>query len=233
MESALLAFLLLAAQISSDTAKSYAEVLAGSVKNGRVDYQWIRDKKMANLDAYLDAIESAKVPQDRLQAVAFYVDAYNAWVIKQVIVHKIPRSVLDVSGFFDAKVLRIAGKTVSLNQLEKQILLPVAQDPRTHMVLVCGAVGCPILEDTPYAASDMNARLDTAARRYLAGPTGASVTEGSIKLSKIFEWYQPDFGGVEGVIQFVRKYAPKEKLDRAGNKPNVTYMDYNWTLNAQ
>jgi hypothetical protein len=221
------------AQVKEPAARDYAQILSDRVKNGRVAYKTVKEKDLAKLDSYLAAVAEAKVPSDRLQAIGFYVDAYNANVIRQVIAHDFPRSVLDVKGFFDDKVVKVAGKTVSLNQLEKEILNPFAKDPRTHMVLVCGAVGCPILEETPYAGSDVNTRLDAAAKRYMSGPTGAQSSPGELRLSHILDWYKTDFGGDEGALAFARKYASKDALERAGATPKITYIDYNWTLNAQ
>jgi hypothetical protein len=200
------------------------------VKNGRVDYTKI---DVAKLDNYLKAVAAAKVPADKNAAIALYVDAYNAIVLKAVLDNKRPRSVLDVKDFFDVKKYNVAGKTVSLNQLEKEVLNPFAKDPRTHMVLVCGAVGCPILEEKPFAGSDVNARLDAATKRYLAGPTGAVAESGALKLSMIFNWYKADFGGDAGVLAFVKKHLPADAAQKAGDAPKITFIDYNWTLNQQ
>lgn len=221
------------AQVKPEAAKAYAELLGRHVKNGRVDYKGLGDKDLRKLDGYLDAVDEAKVPADRLQAIAFYVDAYNALVLRSVIKHGRPRSVLDVKDFFDEKIHRVAGKTVSLNQLEKEVLNPFAKDPRTHMVLVCGAVGCPILDPAPYTGSDVDARLDAAAQRYLAGPTGAVAKEGAVELSKIFDWYARDFGGENGVVAFVKRFLAPEASARVGAAPKVSFFDYNWTLNQQ
>lgn len=223
----------LTAQVPAGPAKDYAELLAKHVKGGRVDYRAISGAELKKLDGYLAAVAAAPIPTDRLAAIAFYVDAYNALILRAVITHGRPRSVLDVKDFFDAKSWLVAGKTLSLNQLEKEVLGPLAQDPRTHMVLVCGAVGCPILEDRPYAGSDLEARLDAATRRYLAAPAGAVVERGALKLSKIFDWYDRDFGGPAGVVSFVLRHLDPGARAIAGDNPKVTFTDYNWTLNQQ
>lgn len=231
----LLVLALATAQVDAAAQKHYADILSKNVANGRVAYASIDSAK---LDLYLKAVGTAKVPEDRSQAIAFYVDAYNAYVLRAVLDHKRPRSVLDVKDFFDEKKYLVAGKTLSLNQLEKEQLNPFAKDPRTHFVLVCAAVGCPILEDKPYAGSDVNARLEAATRRYLSGPTGAIAETGALKLSMIFSWYAADFVGIEGggdpgVLSFVKKYLPAEASQKAGNAPKISYLDYNWTLNQQ
>jgi hypothetical protein len=100
-------------------------------------------------------------------------------------------------------------------------------------VLVCGAVGCPVLEDKPFAGSDMNIRMDAATRRYLSGPTGALVSEGGLQLSKIFDWYAADFKSAGGPLAFVRRHLPSAVDAKLGADPKVSYLEYNWTLNQQ
>jgi len=225
--------LALATLTPPNPANLYREVLATHVKEGRVDYKGLADKDLNKLDAYLAYVADAKVPADRSAAIGLYVDAYNALVLRAVIASGYPRSVLDVKDFFDAKKHKVAGKTLSLNELEKSVLNPFAKDPRTHFVLVCAAVGCPILEGTPYSGSDLDKRFDAATRRYLAGPTGAVASEGLIKLSKIFDWYIGDFGGPEARLAFVKKHLPADAAKRAGATPKVDFIEYDWTLNKK
>jgi hypothetical protein len=221
------------AQVDAASQKDYAELLAKHVKNGRVDYKTIGDKDLVRLDRYVKAIGLAAIPTEREAAMAMMIDAYNAFVIRSVITRGRPRSVLDSKDFFSAVEWSFAGKIVSLDELEKKRLNPIAKDPRTHFVLVCGAVGCPILEDKPYAGTPLETRLDVATRRYLSSPAGAVVESGAVKLSKIFDWYAPDFGGEAGALAFVKKHLPPESLEKLGASPKIAYLDYNWTLNQQ
>ncbi len=215
-------------------AKSgYAEILKAHVDNGRVDYKAIQKKDRAKLDRYLDAVAKADLPKKKSARIGFYIDAYNALVIRSVLDNGRPRSVLDVKGFFNAQTHTVAGKTVTLDALEKKHLNPFAKDPRTHFVLVCAAVGCPILESRPFTGTDVDKRLDAATRRYLTSPAGAEAAPGRLRLSKIFDWYKADFGGPDGVLAFVRRHLPKAKAEALGDAPKVEFIDYNWTLNQQ
>jgi hypothetical protein len=79
----------------------------------------------------------------------------------------------------------------------------------------------------------MNQRMDQATRRYLTSPHGAVVSEGNVKLSMIFKWYEADFGGAKGVVDFVKKHLPADQAKKLGDNPKVEFIDYNWTLNQQ
>lgn len=221
------------AQVDAAAQKDYADVLAKHVKNGRVDYKALGERDLVKLDRYVKALGLARVPEERDAAVAMMIDAYNAFVLKSVIEKGRPRSVLDKKDFFSNAEWNFAGKNVSLDELEKKLLNPRAKDPRTHFVLVCGAVGCPILEGQPYAGGSLEARFDAATRRYLASPAGAQVESGALKLSKIFDWYAADFGGEAGAVAFVKKHLSAEAAAKAGDAPKISYLDYNWTLNQQ
>ena len=224
---------LVIAQVPSDALRGYAEVLKSNVKNGLVDYQRIEKNDLGKLDNYIAAVGKAKLPSKKNERIGFYVDAYNAFVLREVIRLKHPKSVVDVKDFFDKENYLIAGRKVSLNQLEKKMLNPYAKDPRTHMVLVCAAIGCPILDNKPYSGSDINERLDAATRRYLASDNGARVQAGVLQLSQIFKWYADDFGGSSGRLEFVKKYLPGELLEKTDGRGTILFFEYDWQLNKQ
>jgi hypothetical protein len=232
---ALAALLTLAgpAQVPEAEATAHAALLARRVVAGRVDYRGLAEHDLAALDAYLAKVAAAPLPANRDAAVAFLADAYNALVVRSVIRHGRPRSVLDVKGFFDRDTHRVAGREVTLDQLEKRWLLPLAKDPRLHFVLVCAAVGCPVLDPRPLTGAPLEARLDEATRRYLASPAGLRAAPGEVQVSRLFDWYAADFGGAEGVRVFVRRHAPASAAAALEPPAKLGFLDYNWTLNQR
>jgi uncharacterized protein DUF547 len=213
--------------------KAWAEILDKYVQKGRVDYKQLAANDLPKLDAYLNGVAESPVPKDKNEAIAFWLDAYDATVVRSLIAHGIPKSVLDVKGFFDAEKHKIGKKNLTLNQVVKDNLLPTSRDPRAHMAIAVGSLGSPILDSKPYTGSDVNARLDEAAKRYLMGPPGLYATQGWLRISKLFDWYAPDFGGEDGALTFVRKYGNPAILDKAGATPKVSYIDFNWNVNER
>jgi hypothetical protein len=213
---------------------AWGRVLEQVVDRGRVNYGALQKGPIrATLDRYLGWVAKTSVPDERDRRIAFLVDAYNALVVRSVVEHGTPKSVLEVDAFFSAPEHTVAGRKVSLDQLEKEWLNPYAKDPRTHFVLVCGAVGCPILESRPYSGSDLEDRLERATRRYLESPHGARVAPGVLTLSKIFEWYASDFSGMEGVKRFVTRRLSARARKRLSDPFEVRFMEYDWNLNRQ
>jgi hypothetical protein len=101
-------------------------------------------------------------------------------------------------------------------------------DPRIHFALVCGARSCPPIAS--YSGENLDEQLDKAAATFING-IGAQFDPGgpTLSLSRIFKWYEGDFGGRKGVLQLVNKYR-----DTSGDiaSARVRYLPYDWSVNA-
>jgi hypothetical protein len=57
-----------------------------------------------------------------------------------------------------------------------------------------------------------------------------------VNLSKIFRWYEGDFGGKEGIIKFLIRHLPadhrREYITLNRSKLRLKYTPYDWRLNA-
>src|SRR5687767_12295371 len=95
------------------TTNFFHDILAKHVKDGRVDYAAIERDELPKLEAYLEGIARAKMPEERNARIGFLTDAYNALVIRSVITYKRPRSVLDVKGFFNEAKHSVAGQSLT------------------------------------------------------------------------------------------------------------------------
>jgi hypothetical protein len=140
---------------------------------------------------------------------AYLINAYNLLVINEALEHYPLKSVLDVSGFFDGKKQQVGGRSLTLNQLEKDLLLKNFPDARLHFVLVCGALGCPPITSFAYQPATLESQLDQQTRKALNNASFIRVSEGgqSVGLSQIFSWYANDFGGSKAnVLSFINKY---------------------------
>ena len=59
--------------------------------------------------------------------------------------------------------------------------------------------------------------------------------DGTLHVSRIFDWYGEDFGGPEGVWRFIRRYAdpPLAAAMDAAGRHDIAYTPYDWSLNGQ
>src|SRR5258708_36034340 len=91
--------------------------------------------------------------------MAFWVNAYNAFVLETVINHyPLHATVKQVPGAFDKTPWRAAGKTLTLDQIEKTIL-PEFKEPRLYLALGRGAVGGGRLRSEAYTGDRLDAPL--------------------------------------------------------------------------
>ena len=208
-------------------------------EEGWVDYAKLKAKP-EKLEAYLDLLASANPTELSYNAqLAFWVNAYNALVIKGVIAHYPTTSVRKIKwfgGFFYRLKFQVAGKTYTLNQIEHDIIRAEFVDARVHFVLVCASIGCPALENRAFSAETIEERLETATLNFVRAPDKVRLDRGErrVYLSKIFKWYDDDFteGGYTGVANFLADYLPPEDAAfLSAEDVKFHYLDYDWTLN--
>lgn len=188
--------------------------------------------------ASLEATDPGVLSRD--EAFAFWVNLYNALTVEVVIDHYPVASIRDIAispGLFSTgpwgkRLVTVAGRELSLNDIEHGILRPDFGDSRVHYAVNCASVGCPDLASRPYTGDELDAMLDRAARAYVNSPRGARVENGRLTASSIFKWYMKDFGGTEeGVLAELRKYAGPDLAAALENVSGVASYDYDWSLN--
>ena len=214
---------------------AFDALLRTHVRDGRVDYAGIKARAAKPLDAYLSAISRADLRGlSREAQLAFYLNAYNALVIGEV-VRRWPgiRSVKSVDGFFDRQRHTVAGASATLNDLENKIIRARFNDPRIHFALVCAARSCPPLTSSAFEPKTLGRTLDGLARAFIRSPSGVQVVGGEVRASRIFDWYAVDFQKSAGsVLAFLARYHPLGK-QLADGKHRLSFLDYDWALNGR
>jgi hypothetical protein len=204
-------------------------LLRAHVSSQGVDYEGLA-KQRAALDEVVTKIASATGEQP----LSFHLNAYNALVLSKVVMLGRPKSVLDHKGFFDADKHTVAGRSVTLNELETHIRGHF-KDPRIHFALSCASKSCPPLMARAFQEKTLDADLASLTRAFLDGP-GIQVTEaGQVRISRLFEWYEQDFRERDGsVVAFLRKWVtePSRKAALSVGAPAIQYQEYDWRLNA-
>jgi hypothetical protein len=205
------------------------EVLAACVRGEGVDYPLVRERFLPQLEAYLARVTVEDVgslpPQEQL---ALYINAYNVTVLREVARRYEPGYSVSRDEFklFDERLLGLGRQLVSLNQLEHEIIRRRFDEPRIHAALVCGARSCPPLLPRPYRAEDLEETLEGNMRRFVNDAARNQIKKRRLVLSKIFEWYADDFGGLDSLAAYVDRYTD---ADVSGSK--VAFQDYSWELN--
>ncbi len=230
-------------------------------EEGHVDYARLsKSAKYAeykDLAARLKGFDPATLEQDASR-LAFWINLYNTLVVDGIIALGIKNSVKEVAGFFQRVKYRVGSCVFSPDDIEHGILRANSRpymhafrqfgpfdarigfslaktDPRIHFALVCGALSCaPIKFYTP---EKIDEELDMAAVSFInSSEVVVMPEEGRVVLSMILKWYERDFGGKAGVLDFIERHLVESGKKRfiRDEKPKIKteYLPYDWNLNA-
>jgi hypothetical protein len=210
---------------------------------GLVDYNGIA--KDPRFGEYMETLKSAETDKmSRNGRLAFWLDAYNAVTIDKVIKWRPKKSVRETlipgvwtsTKFFTTRDHIVAGRRLSQDDIENDILRKKFQDPRIHFAIVCASSGCPPLPGFAYTEENVQTKLEEETRKYINSSRGTRIdrTKNTLFLSKLFEWYAGDFKAKSGsVMNFIKPYLAQETRDFLKQDPKISYIYYNWALNAK
>jgi hypothetical protein len=217
----------------------YVDLLKKYVKDGVVNYQGLKNEE-SRLNAYLKVLEGTDTGQlSRDEQLAFYINAYNATTIKLILTaYPGVKSIRDLGGrvfnrVFSKEIVRIEGKTISLDDLEHGIIRPRFKEPRVHFAVNCASTSCPPLISEPYQGSILDQQLDASTRAFLNNPQRNYLEGNQLYVSRIFKWFSEDFN--DDVVGFFLKFADgdvREQLTANRDRIKVKYLDYDWSLNG-
>lgn len=201
------------------------------------------------------------------QRFAFWVNLYNLLMLDVVIQKRIQTSVQTVRGVFFSHGYWVGGCFFSLNDIEQGILranrgypaLPGGQflrtdpryalimptlDARLHFALNCASESCPPIAF--YSAENLESQLTLATQNFInSHEVELDAQHHTAQLSKIFQWYAPDFGASFAVTLGFGDASPllvwmsNYLLDAEWGKYvklnvkrfRVSFRPYNWALN--
>ncbi|MEM9279248.1 MAG: DUF547 domain-containing protein [Pseudomonadota bacterium] len=208
----------------------------------RLAYSRVSGADKAALKDYLAALQAVDVTTlNRNEQYAYWLNLYNASTVNVALKHYPIKSILDIKsnaldfkGPFNDKIAKVNGQSITLDTIESGIVRPIWNDPRLHYAFNCAAVTCPNLGKKAYRGKTINAQLNSAARSYINDPRGIRVENGKVKASKIFFWYEEDFGGSEaGILKHINKYAGPQLKTALKGKTDIAEYEYDWALNQR
>jgi len=215
---------------------TFHTLLAANVKGSKVNYDGFA--KSAEFKANVVAFgktDSATL-SSRDARLAFWINAYNALTINGVLqYYPNIQSVLKVTpDFFKTSSRLVGNKKVSLNDIENSIIRPTFNDPRIHAALNCASVSCPPLANFAFTAKGLDAQLNKVFAGFVNDTARNQIdpSTGTVKLSKIFEWYGVDFTKAGGPTKYMAGFATDEAKKKALNDATkVEFLPYDWNLN--
>jgi hypothetical protein len=214
--------------------------------SGEVDYAAIK-RNAKDLEYYITLLghaSPANHPElfpSRADELAYWINAYNAFVTRGVVLRYPTASVRDLGilyGFFRRDDYVAGGVRMSLRLIENGILRKKYGDARIHFSIVCASLGCPMLAREAFTAGNLEALLEAQARRFSSQRRNVNVDlrRNSVTLSRIFDWYTKDFvasGSKRDLLAYIRRYLTPEKQRAlaAMKNPEIGFFDYDWAIN--
>jgi hypothetical protein len=231
------------------------------VRDGLVYYRALQGSR-GGLTRYISSLSSPAVVSAHEkwsddQKKAFWINAYNALVM-QTVINNYPirgtskmypaNSIRQIPGAFERTTHAIAGRQLTLDQIETTILANF-DDPRVYLALGRGAVGSGRLRSEAFSAKAVDKQLADTTHQFAVTPRWAKVDAlaRKVSISPILSWRS---------AAFIKKYAdnsydlPKrEPLERAvigflrphlldaeeefikKNTFQLTYEPFDWRLN--
>ena len=233
------------------TFRAYQDLLTQFVRDGKVDYAALSAGRSV-LDRTVEAMgrvsQADEMAWPRGERIAFWINAYNVFTLRSIVDHYPIRSsiltfhprnsIRQIDGVWTAQHWAAAGRSVTLDHIEHEIIRPTFRDPRVHFALNCASKSCPPLRSEPYVGRNIDAQLDDAARRFLASTHGIRVSGDRLIVSSLFKWYGDDFAiedrGLKGdaaIRAFVERYGPPAAVLAAQASASIRFLPYDWSLN--
>lgn len=160
--------------------------------------------------------------------IAFWINAYNLLVIRNVLDNYPVRSVNFITDFFDKK-FQIANGEFTLNEIEN-ILHDLIKDPASHFILCNGANGSSKLLNSAYLPETVRYQISYQMKSTInkLGFIKVNKDNKSVELPLVFEIHKKDFiTQYYNQLDFLNVFLDK-KLD---NKLQITFAKFDLSLN--
>ena len=236
------------------------QILDLNVRDGLVYYRALRAER-GRLDRYAGSLNVPAAEYNawsREHKMAFWINAYNAFVLQTVIDRYPikgssksypPNSIRQIPGAFEQIKHRAAGRSVTLDEIEKTIL-PEFKEPRVYLALGRGAVGSGRLRSEAYSGGRILQQLDAVQQQFVSERTMMQVDRASaqVSITPIVSWHDAEFIAVydkgpsgplaersaieRAIVAFISpRLLPLERELLQKNEFKVTYHPFDWRLN--
>jgi hypothetical protein len=228
------------------------QILDVNVRDALVYYRALKSD-LGRLDRYIASLNVPAATYDKWstgQQMAFWVNAYNAFVLQTVINHyPLSGTIKQVPGAFDKNSFRAANRAVTLDQIEKTIL-PAFKEPRLFLALGRGAVGSGRLRSEAYTAGRLEKQLAELQAEFVTNRNlfQTDRLSNQVSVTPIFSWREADFVAAyadkadpmyaqrspveKALIAFVMpNLLPLEKELFQKNAFRVAFLEMDWRLN--
>lgn len=241
--------------------RPFDEILDLYVRDGMVYYFALRQER-GKFDRYVQALGDVGADTlkgwSRERQLAYWINAYNAFVLRTVIDSYPIRgrssdypanSIRQIPGAFERRTFRAGGRALTLDAIEKDVIADFG-DARALLALTRGAMGGPRLKSEAFTADRLDSQLETMAselvtRRELVF---VDISNGVLSVNPLFSWREAAFAR-SLAAKAPAIYASRSPLEKAvlalidsqlvrseaeflrKNTFRMAFHDFDWKLN--
>ena len=241
--------------------RPFDEILDIYVRDGLVYYYALRQER-GKLDRYVQALGDVGAdtlkgwPRDR--QLAYWINAYNAFVLRTVIdgypirgrSNEFPaNSIRQIPGAFERRTFQAGGRTLTLDAIEKDVIAEFG-DARALLALARGAMGGPRLKSEAFTEGRLDSQLDTMASELVTrrDMVFVDIPNGVMSVNPLFSWREAAFAK-SLASKAPEVYASRSPLEKAvlalidaqlvrseaeflrKNTFRMAFHDFDWKLN--
>lgn len=207
-----------------------------------VDYNHLTPADIQKLKHYINQMAALHIDEyNRREQLAYWLNLYNALTLYTVATHFPVSSIQEINispglfsiGPWGANLVIVNNTSLSLDDIHNRIIRPVWNDARTHYAVNNASIGAPNLSATAFRGALLEEQLNNAAIGYINSLRGVQVIEGKLIISKIYDWFEEDFGGTKtDVIKHFLQFAKEPLKSQLKHTNTIDSYVYNWHLNS-
>ncbi len=221
----------------------FGNALPSRYENNRVVLRGFNSDHIAFIRRYRRALETLpdRVPLatlDRAEQLAYWLNLYNVHALELVAAHYPAETTRKLrsapgapeKGAWYEPTLEVAGRALSLRDIETKILFPIWHNPLVLYGLWQGAIGGPRLPLRAYDAGRVWDMLEDNAREFINSNRGMKPQGPVLAVSLLYGWGAPLFGSESALRRHIEAYATPpfslglERTDR------IRITLYDWHL---
>lgn len=217
-------------------------VTTNDEKINLVDYAHINTKELDLLKDYIKQMSQIDIDNyNRHEQLAYWINIYNALTVQIITEYYPVANIQEINispglfsvGPWGANLIKVKGTSLSLDDINNRIIRPIWNDARTHYTLNNATIGAPNLSKQAYQGIRIEEQLNNAASTYINSLRGVQVIEGKLIISKMYDWYEEDFGGTKhDVIKHLSQFAKERLLSQLKHINSIDSYIYNWHINS-
>lgn len=133
-----------------------------------------------------------------------------------------------------AKVVIVDGVELSIDDIERGVILANWKDPRVVYGLYQGTAGGPPAEKKAFRGETVWTELAAAGKKYMTSSAGFELTKKSAEVSAVLGWYEPQlFGGDEAALRAhlgtLITHGARINLEKT---PSIAFKDFSYKTDA-